>query len=52
MRGAFGAAHPLDPALTYIVVDDVITTGATLQAAIDALTTAGATNVIPIALAH
>ena len=52
MRGAFVAAHPADPTYTYIVVDDVITTGATLQAAIDALKAAGATHVIPIALAH
>jgi ComF family protein len=52
MRGAFGAAHPLDPSHTYIIVDDVITTGATLHAAIDALAAAGATNIIPLALAH
>jgi predicted amidophosphoribosyltransferase len=52
MRGAFIADHPADPAYTYIVVDDVITTGATLQATIDALKTAGATHIIPIALAH
>jgi predicted amidophosphoribosyltransferase len=52
MRGAFGAAHPLDPAILYIVVDDVITTGATLQAAIDALTRAGAIHILPLALAH
>jgi len=52
MRGAFGAAHPADPARTYIVIDDVITTGATLQAAIDALTEAGARHIIPLALAH
>lgn len=52
MRGAFGAAHPADPAYTYIVCDDVITTGATLQAAIDALQGAGAKHIVPLALAH
>jgi ComF family protein len=52
MRGAFLAAHPADPARTYIIVDDVITTGATLQAAIDALKAAGALYIIPLALAH
>ncbi|MEK7144389.1 MAG: hypothetical protein AAB794_00815 [Patescibacteria group bacterium] len=52
MRGAFGAAHHADPTRTYIVIDDVITTGATLQAAIDALTSAGAEHIIPLALAH
>ncbi|MFA6407854.1 MAG: phosphoribosyltransferase family protein [Candidatus Paceibacterota bacterium] len=52
MRGAFGAAHPADPTSTYLIIDDVLTTGATLQAAIDALKSAGATNIIPLALAH
>ena len=52
MRGAFSAAHPLDPLHTYILVDDVATTGATLQAAIDALTASGAKHIVPIALAH
>lgn len=52
MRGAFGAAHELDPARTYIVIDDVVTTGATLQAAIDALKEAGAKHIVPLALAH
>ena len=52
MRGAFRAAHPADPAYTYIVLDDVLTTGATLQAAIDALRKAGAEHIVPLALAH
>lgn len=37
---------------TYFLIDDVITTGATMQAAIDALRTAGAEHIVPIALAH
>ena len=52
MRGAFRAAHSIDPSHTYIVIDDVITTGATLQAAVDALKEAGAVHIIPLALAH
>ncbi|PIR82902.1 hypothetical protein COU19_03125 [Candidatus Kaiserbacteria bacterium CG10_big_fil_rev_8_21_14_0_10_56_12] len=52
MHNAFVATGSADPARTYIVVDDVITTGATLQAAVDALRTAGAQNIIPLAIAH
>ena len=58
MRGAFIVSPKLeerrriDPACTYILLDDVLTTGATLQAAIDALTHAGAEYIIPLALAH
>lgn len=52
MRGAFGTAQSADSSFTYIVVDDVTTTGATLQAAIDALRSAGASHIIPLALAH
>jgi ComF family protein len=52
MRGAFGTAHSADPSHTYIVVDDVITTGATLQAAVDALRAGGAEHIVPLALAH
>ncbi len=52
MRGAFGAAHQADPTRTYLIIDDVTTTGATLQAAIDALASAGASHIVPLALAH
>lgn len=51
LDGAFSASA-FDPGRTYIVVDDVATTGATLLAAIEALRDAGATNVVGLALAH
>lgn len=52
MRGAFLVARRADPSHTYVLIDDVITTGATLQAATDALIEGGAEHVIPLALAH
>ena len=52
MRGAFKTTSQADPSHTYIVIDDVITTGATLQSAISALKDAGAEHIIPLALAH
>lgn len=51
MRDAFRAGAAA-PARSYIVIDDVVTTGATLQAAIDALAVGGAEHIIPLALAH
>ena len=55
MREAFGLAHPtspLDPSLTYILLDDVVTTGASLAAAHDTLIKAGAKQILVLALAH
>ncbi len=58
MHGAFYIPLTLqayvknNPAHIYIILDDVLTTGATLQAAIDTLQKAGATHIIPLAFAH
>jgi ComF family protein len=56
MRGAFtlslSRGSAFDPAHTYIILDDVLTTGATLSAAVAALKSAGASNVLAVALAH
>jgi len=50
-EGAFICEH-VSKTTTYVVVDDVLTTGATLGAAIAAFEEAGAVNIVPIALAH
>lgn len=52
LRGAFRATEMFDPDTIYMIVDDVITTGATLTAAIDALKSSGAVTIIPLALAR
>jgi ComF family protein len=51
MRDAF-QARTLQTNTTYVVVDDVVTTGSTLNAAYQALMTAGAQNVQLVALAY
>lgn len=50
-EGAF-ASEKVSAAVTYVLVDDVVTTGATMNAAIEALKKGGAENIVPIALAH
>lgn len=51
LDGAF-ASGTLDPNHTYIVVDDVTTTGTTLLSAMQSLREGGATKIIGLALAH
>ncbi|HEX5774945.1 MAG TPA: phosphoribosyltransferase family protein [Candidatus Paceibacterota bacterium] len=52
LADAFCVRTPLESTATYIVVDDVVTTGATLSAAAAALASAGAKRVQLLALAH
>lgn len=52
LKGAFRAAKAPDPSHTYIVFDDVLTTGSTLESAMNALKDAGARRIYGLALAH
>jgi ComF family protein len=51
VHGAFLGKH-VDPDAVYILIDDVVTTGATFAAAAEALRKAGASRVVSVALAH
>jgi ComF family protein len=52
IRGAFSVRTHIDEDSTYLVIDDVTTTGATLTDALRALTSAGAKKVSAVTLAH
>lgn len=51
MSSAFASAS-CDPHTTYVLIDDVTTTGATLITAAATLRHAGAEHILPLALAH
>lgn len=49
---AFAPYSSADTSVTYLLLDDVITTGATVRAAAGALRAAGARHILPVALAY
>ena len=52
LRGAFGPREPPPPGATAIVIDDILTTSATLEACAEVLLAAGAGRVLGFAVAR
>ena len=50
--GTMVACLTIDPTATYVVIDDVSTTGSTFTEAKRALSAAGARHIVCVALAH
>lgn len=52
VRGGYSVAHALDPSVTYILVDDIVTTGASVYEAARCVREAGAETVWAVCIAR
>lgn len=52
IKNSFSVKHSPDPTKTYIIIDDVLTTGSTITEAYKTLSKAGARHIQAITLAH
>lgn len=52
VKGSFMCIHPLDPTPRYVLIDDIITTGATIREAARCLRKAGARRIIVAVIAR